>query len=1050
MRKNLVKLNFLFFLGIGSIAFAQTTGTLQDANGFPVEDVEVTVKGTDVVTYTDMDGNFDIDAKTGDVLVINGKEYLVTSNQLGVLKGDSNVIDLEETVIVAYGVQKKETVVGANAVISAEKLEDRAITNVTNALEGAAPGVLISTASGSPGSGLSVQIRGMSSYNLTNSPLYILDGSIYTGSLANLNPNDIESINILKDAASTSLYGSAAANGVVLITTKKGSKKRGSFSFNAYTGVVTRNVNEYDRVGPADYYRLTWDAIRNGYLASNPTHSIEQANAFASNALVTDVLKNNIYNVPNDQVIVNGQLNPNATQLYDDFDWTKYMDRTGSTQKYDLSYTGGSDTSNFYASFGYNKEKGYIIESEMERYNAMLSADSQVTDWLKLGISLTGSKRENSFAYDDTADDYASSSYINPFYFTRFMGPIYSPYLYNPNGELQYGPDGNPVYDGIDSRGRGSGASGGRNVIQEMILNDRNQLTNSLNSRAYAQFKLMPHLTFTTNIGHDIENRDYKIYTNSVIGDAAGKGALSSTKYTIYGTTFNQLLNYNRSFNRHNFDVVLGHEVFNYKYDYEYHRKETEVITGIYHFSNFLTTTSQIGYNQELRKESWFGRLNYDFDNKYIASLSLRNDKSSRFAEDKNSGWFWSAGLGWNIHREDFLKDSNIINVLKLRSSYGEVGNDGGISQNPGYQADLDLYNLGSFFNGGEPGVYLSQVGNKDLTWETNKQFDVALEYGLFNDRISGSVEYYLRETEDMIFNVPLPLSEGIPGGGIYRNIGTLRNSGVELALNLGIVRTEDFKWDLGINATTMKNEIIKMPDDQETIINGTKQLKVGQSLYDFWLRQWYGVDPTDGSPLFLQDPEIEDVATTTRVMADGTKVTTNINHAKYDYSGSAIPDLYGSINNSFKYKQFYLNALLTYQIGGKVYDSNYAGMMSSYPQGGAIHVDMLNAWQNPGDITNVPIMSSQNTTPAGASTSTRWLEDASYLNVRNVTLGYNFKSEDIDRMGLSGLKLYVSGENLFSWTKRDGLEPVQSFNGTTSYRYTPARIVALGLNVSF
>ena len=1043
MRRKLTSLSLLAFLGFGAIAYAQTAGTVNDKDGFPEMDVPVQIKGTNTIVYTDENGEFSIDAKIGDVLVINGKEILVTSDNLGsisyVSKEDN--IDLQETVIVAYGVQKKETVVGSNVQIKSEKFEDRAISNVAKALEGA-PGVQFSTASGQPGEGANIRIRGISSYNLSNSPLFIVDGAIFTGELSDINPNDIASFNILKDAASTSLYGSAAANGVVMITTKKGSKgRKGSFTFSANTGIVTRATPEYERVSAEDYYKLTWAALRNGYLESTSGATIEQANAYASQNLITKNLKNNIYNVADDQVIIDGQLNSAAKMLYNDFDWQDYVQRTGSIQQYNLGYTGASEDSSYAFSLGYNNEEGYVIASDFERYSARASVDTKVNQWLRLGTDLSGTLTKS-----NQADSSGGSSYVNPFYSARFMGPIYSPYLYDGEGNRMYDTDGNVLYDGTITRGRGAGAGAGRNVLQETLLNSRVKDTNNIISRSFVEFTLLEGLKFRANAAYDLQNRSTKYYQNKEVGDAIGTAALSIESYKTSGLTLNQILSYQKSFGLHNLSVDLGHESFEYEKIYQYTRKTDEVVGGIRELQNFLTVTSSEGYPDLLRKESYFARVGYDFNSKYSATASIRQDESSRFSKDNAKGIFWSAGAAWNLHREDFLAGTTFVDMLKLRSSYGEVGNDGGIGQAPGYYVDLNLYELGNN-NAGEPGIFLSQIGNPDLTWETNKQFDVAVEFGLFQNRISGTVEYYNRRTDDMIFGVPTPGSDGVPGNSIFRNIGTMANSGIEVALQFGIIRNDNFRWDFNIDAATIKNEVVKMPEGQMEIINGTKRIAKGASLYDFWLRKYHGVDPNDGRALYVQDATKGDDGSTRTI--DGKKYTVNHNNAEYGYVGSAIPDLYGSFSNNFKYKGFYLNTLFTYQIGGQTYDSNYAGLIETYPEGNAIHIDMLNAWTTPGQITNIPKMSTNNVTQNLAQSS-RYLVDSDYLSLRSATFGYTFKKEQLERLGFSSLKLFLSGENLYSWTAKKGLEPVQSFNGTTSYRYSPSRIVSVGLNVQF
>lgn len=1043
MRRKLTSLSLLAFLGFGAVAYAQTTGTVNDKNGFPEMDVPVQIKGTNTVVYTDENGAFSIDAKVGDVLLINGKEVVVTSTTLGTLEtaSVSDNIDLEETVIVAYGVQKKETVVGSNVQIKSEAFEDRALTNVAKALEGA-PGVQFSTTSGQPGEGANIRIRGISSYNLSNSPLYIVDGAVFTGDLSDINPNDIESFNILKDAASTSLYGSSAANGVVMITTKKGKKgKKGTFTLSTNTGVVTRGIPEYDRIGAEDYYKLTWTAMRNGYQESNPNATVEQANAWASQNLITQNLQNNIYNVANNAVVINGELNPAASMLYNDFDWQDYVTRVGSIQQYSLGYTGATENTSYNASMSYNNEEGYVIASDFERYTARAGATTDVSKWLKLGTDVAGTLTKS-----ELAEDGATSSYVNPFYTARYMGPIYSPFLYDTQGNRMYDANGNVMYDGTTTRGRGAGAGAGRNVLQETLLNDRIRETNAVNVRSFAEFKLLPGLTFRTNVAYDVQNYKLKFYGNKEVGDAIGTAALAITNRKTTGLTLNQILTYQKSIGLNNFTVDLGHESFERQIDYQYTRKTGEVMSGIKELQNFLTTTSTDGYDLQLRKESYFARLGYDFDNKYSLSASIRQDKSSRFAEDNNKGIFWSAGAAWNLHRESFLVNSNVVNLLKLRGSYGEVGNDGGISEEPGYQTDLNLFSLG-YNNASETGVLLTQIGSADLTWETNAQFDVAVEFGLFNNRVAGSVEYYNRKTSDLIFAVPTPGSDGVPGNAINKNVGDMVNSGLEVALQFGIVRNENFRWDFNVDAATIKNEITRLPDGQEEIINGTKRLAVGSSLYDFWLRKFHGIDPSDGRSLYVQDPGKDDTADTRTI--DGKKYTVNHNNAEYGYVGSAIPDLYGSFSNNFSYKGFFLNTLFTYQIGGQTYDSNYANFIDTSPDGAALHVDMLNAWTTPGQITNVNKLTTNNVTQNLAGSS-RWLVDSDYLTFRSATFGYTFKKEQLESLGFSTLKVFLSGENIYSWTAKKGLEPVQSFNGTTSYRYTPARTISVGLNVQF
>lgn len=946
---------------------------------------------------------------------------------------------IEEVTVVAYGKQKKETVVGSNVQISAKDFEQRAITNVSSVVEGAAPGIQVVAGSGQPGTSASIRIRGFSSVNASNSPLYVVDGVIFNGNIASINPNDIASVNVLKDAASTSLYGSSAANGVILITTKKGRSGRDVINFSMSTGVTVRGIPEYDLINADQYYPVIWQSIRNGYLSSNPTKTLAEGNAYASANLIP-VLKNNIYsNVADNMIVVNGVLAPNAVKKYDDFDWQKDLFKTGFRQNYDLSYSGGTAKTTYFASLGYLNETGYLAKSDYERFSARVNADSQFRDYWKVGINLFGSNTTANNSIDG-ADN--NSSLINPYYFTRRMGPIYSPYKHNPDGSQVVDAFGNPIYDYESTRA--AGAYTGRNAIIENLLNRDRTKGYSVNSRVYTEFKFWENFTFTMNAGFDTRNTYNKSYTNNIVGDSQGKGAASRTNGNTESLTFNQLLNYDKKVGDHSFGVLVGHENNKYKYDYFYGRRESQVATDNDDLINFITTTDLTSTQDLYNKEAYFSRFNYNFAEKYLFSASFRRDASSRFAEDKRWENFYSVGAGWRINKEGFAQNWNWLNELKLRGSYGEVGNDNGI----GYYAYQSVFNLGNN-NVSEGGLVFGVQSDPNVTWETNKQLDFGLEFSVLKNRISGSLEYYDRQTDDLLFDVPVPFSSGYPQASVVRNVGTLSNKGIEASLTLGIVRSIDFGWDLTLNASTLKNEILKMPAGQPEIINGSKKLTVGSSIYDFFLNQWYGVDPANGDGLFILKDELVGTTTAANRELNGTWVTTSAANARRDYVGTAIPDLFGSINNVFRFKNWSLQSLLTYQIGGKIYDLNYSQLMSGYAEGISLHKDILTAWQNPGDITDVPKLSSTMAAQYNQGSS-RWLVDADYIALRSSTLTYNFKEPFINAMGLTSARIYLSGENLIAVTKRKGMEPQENFNGTVTNRYTPARIFSIGANVSF
>lgn len=947
---------------------------------------------------------------------------------------------IDEVVIVAYGSQRKETLVGSNTEVKAKQFADRPISNIGQALDGASAGVKIAASTGQPGSAPNIQIRGIGSYGISTSPLYVVDGVIYTGSLSALNPNDIASFNILKDAASTSLYGSAAANGVVLITTKSGRKGTDALNFSMSTGYVGRSIPEYDRVDVYQYYPLVWEAMRNGRFATNPTLGLAAANTFATNNLISGVLKTNVFNVADNALVIDGILNPNAQLKYTDLDWQKPLIKTGFRQNYELNYSGGSNKTTYFSSVSYTNETGYLVKSDFERFTARLKVDSQLKSWLKLGTSISGVSSNGNNSVDG-ADN--NSSYINPYSWTRTMGPIYSPYAHDPNTfATLYDAAGNVIYDAGSARG--ADAAAGRNVIQETLLNRDISKNYYIISRAYAEVKVDPYLTLSTNVGYDIRNNRRGRYINKIIGDAAPAGAAEKSTFTEQTLTFNQLLNYKRKFGSHNFEYLLGHENYKYMYEYMYGYKQGQTVDNNDDLINFVTPTSLTSQTDNYRKESVFSRLNYDYDSKYLLSGSIRWDASSRFKEDVRWHSFWSVGAGWRIKGEDFLSDSRLVSELKLRGSYGEVGNDGTNS----YYMYKSTYSLG-YNNASEPGILFGFLADPTITWETNKQTDLGVDFGLFGGRITGTAEYYNRITDDLIFPVPVPVSGGVPGNSISKNVGTMYNRGFEFSINADVIKTESFTWNLNANASTLKNQITELSSGITEIINGSKKISVGHSIYDYWLRQWYGVDPADGSPLFLVADTYAGTTASDIRTVNGTLVTTNFNKAKYDYSGTAIPDLFGSFGTAFTYKQWSLSAMFTYQLGGMTYDTNYQSLMSSYPQGSALSTDILNRWTTPGQITDVPALNSSTYVSSNAASS-RWLVKSDFISLRQAGLSYSFNPTDISQYGLTALRILVSGENLWSKTARKGLEPTQSFNGTTTNRYTPARIITIGFNLSF
>jgi len=1028
------------------------SGTVSDVSG-PVPGINVIVKGTKNGVQTDFDGKYSIKAKTGDVLLfsyVGMQDVTITVGTSSVVNAKMKEIgkELDEVVVVAYGKAKKSSYTGSATQIKSEQLENRPLTNALSVLEGSTSGVQVQSSAGQPGSAPEIRIRGFSSINGSNTPLYIVDGVPYAGDISNLNSSDIESLTVLKDASSTSLYGSKAANGVIIITTKTGKSEKDKFSLNVSTGMTSRSIKDYDRVDAYQYYPLEWEAIRNSRPMTTPA-DIAAANIYASGRVGT-VLVTNPFNVPIGTVVgTDGKLNPNAQLLYpEDLNWEKQLERAGVRKNIDFSYQGKSDRSNYFASLGHLAEEGYIQKSGFERTTGRLNLNTSLNDWFKTGVNLSGTVTNSKLGTDGVAN---TSAFNNPFVIMRTMGPIYPIFDHEVNGDYKLDASGNKVY----STTRGSGAANGRNVVYETLNNTDVKKGLALSGRTFFEISFLKDFKFTTNASIDktYSNRTYSY--NTLIGDGSPTGLMAKEDRIFTGITYNQLLNYSKKIGNHSITALFGHESFDYERNWTTGVKTGQVSPDIIEFINYATTTTLESKTRNYSTESYFSRVGYDYMDKYIFSASFRRDGSSKFSKDNKWGNFWSFGGAWVISRENFLAENSWINDLKLRASIGEVGNDshiasdrdedGTVTKGLNYYVGKTTYSLGND-NGSEGGVVTYASAAPDLKWEVNTQKDIAVEFGLFKNRLKGSLEYYNRNTDGLIFQVPNALSSGLD----YRveNIGSMVNKGFEIALDGIVLKTNDFSWSLNVNASTIKNEITKLP--QKEIIDGTKKLAVGQSIYDYWLRDWYGVDPADGYALYVADPEKMVKNDTSARVINGVNATTDQNKALYHYAGSAIPDLFGTFGSTVKYKGLQLDVMFSYQIGGLMYDTNYSALMQSGNNyGSAFSTDILNRWQKPGDITDVPRLDVTRS-PQSNAASDRWLIGSDYLSLRQINLSYKLPSDLISKLEIDNATIYVNGENLMLFTKRQGMDPTQTFNGTTQNRYIPSRVITLGVNLNF
>lgn len=1063
MKKTILLFMGLFFVMQGLVAQnIRISGTVTEkGSGTPLPFVGVQVKGTTTGATTMDNGTFVLNAPGTGTLIFTYIGYKTLEVQIGGravinVELEQDALALDEVVMVAYGTAKKSSVTGSISSVNSASIEKRPVTNALAALSGTSAGVQVNTSYGQPGSDPTIRIRGFGSVNYSSAPLIVLDGAPYNGAMSNINPADIESINILKDAASTALYGSRGSNGVVMITTKKGKKEKLNISATVTQGFSQRGLPEYDRVDAYQYYPVMWESLRNSLITS--TRGIADASALASGTTSNGIVSNLGYNpfrgVANGDVIkydanFNPQLNPNASALLwgDDTDWYSPVERLGNRTEAMVSANGGSETADYYMSVGITQDAGWLKKTNYDRISARANVNFTPRKWITFGLNLNASYNNSSAANTDS-----NTGYANPIYFARNMGPIYPVYQHDRiTGSYILDDQGNKLWDlgsAVTQNGISFGArtqNNGRHGIAEHLLNIIEFDRNTIQSRAFAEVSFLKNFKFRVNYAFDVNNYLRSTYENTLVGDGAPQGRSRKEQSLRYTWTNQQLLTYEKNFGKHDLNVLAAHESYHNQYRELYGFRQGEIIPGNTELINFTATNNLYSYNDNHKVEGWLGRASYSYDNgRYTAEASYRRDGSSKFSQPMRWGNFWSIGGGWRIDRENFMRSQTWIDFLKLRASYGLNGNDGGIS----YYAWQVLYNY--YNNSAEPGFIQSTVpGNPNLKWETTVQTDIGLEFNLFGNRLRGSLDWFNKQSKDLIFSVPLSPSTGYVSQD--RNIGNLFNRGWELDMTGVIYSSKNFEAALNLNATTYKNEITKLPEEnrESGIISGNFKRVEGGSIYDYWLRQWHGVDPDNGNALYIFDDAQVWADTDCKTLADGTKVTSNQAKAKYDWAGTSIPKVFGAVTPSFKIFGVDVSVQLNYSIGGKAYDYNWAALMSTGGFGTAKAVEILDRWTTPGQVTNVPRMDNSKTTAFNAA-STRWLVNASYLAIRNVNISYNFGENILKTLNVKGLRAYISAENLALFSARKGMNPSQSFNGDVFNDVGFNRTVTLGVNVNF
>ena len=1064
VRKIVLSLIAVFvFLAYATAQNRQISGTVSDANGHPVAGATVIVDGTSLGTTTNTAGEYTLSAPVNGTLVVTFVGFepqqlpIAGKTRINVtMKEDAQAID--DVIVVAFGTAKKEAFTGSAAVIKSDEIAKVQTSNVATALVGRVAGVQTSSTSGDLGKTPSIRVRGFGSINAGKEPLWIVDGMPYEGDLNNLNTNDIESMTVLKDAASNALYGARGANGVIMVTTKKAKSGDAVVTIDAKWGVNSKALEEYDVItSPAQYYETHFKALYGYYAQTNPA---AKAYALASSGLTsngTGGLGYNVYTVPEGQALIgtNGKLNPNATLgrkiIYNGQeywltpdDWIDEAYQSAFRQEYNVNISGATERSSFYASLGYLDNTGIIKSAALERYTSRLKAEYQAKKWLKVGGNMSYAHFSNS---NGNSNEGSASSTANIFAFSAQMPPIYPVYIRDGSGRIMVDDNGYQMYDYGDKGNAGLTRPllPGANGLQTSWLNKKKAEGNAFSGSGFVDISLYKGLKLTVNGSTNIDETRTTYLNNQYYGQFAEAGGTIS-KYHTRDIAYNlqQILNYNETFGKHNVGLMVGHEYYQKKYYYLSGTKsklfsyDNEELGGA-----VVDGAGAHSYIDDYNSEGYFMRAQYDYAGRYFVSGSYRRDASSRFHPDHRWGNFWSVGAAWLLNQENWF-DAPWVNMLKLKASYGSQGND-----NIGNYLYTDTYSIEN--NNGEIAVLFGQKGNPNITWETNTNLNIGTEFGFWNNRLSGSVDFFNRKTSDMLFAFSVPSSLGY--SSYYANVGDMVNRGVEVELNADLIRTKNVLWSFNLNLTHVKNEVTYLaPEHKSTTVEGYKGyidgsyfVGEGLPLYTYYLRSYAGVDPETGASLWYKDVKGDDGKITRTKTSDYTSATRYLHD-------SAIPSVYGGFSTSVSAYGVDFSISFNYQIGGKVYDSGYASFMSS-PYGTTVgtnyHKDILKAWTPENKGSDIPRLQygDQYTT----SVSDRFLTDASYLNISNINVGYTLPSKITQKFGVQKLRVYLACDNVVYWSKRQGLDPRYSFTGATNFsNYSPIRTISGGVTVQF
>ena len=1047
-------------LTCGLLASAQTkqvSGTVKDANGNAIVGATVIVDGTTIGTNTGTDGSFRISAPANGNLLVSFIGYedqkiaIAGKTSIEVVLQD-NYTAIEGVTVQTFGELKKKDLTGSITAVTAKDLQKMTVSSVSNALEGAVPGIQSYSTTGQPGTDAAIYIRGIGSINGNQAALIVVDGVPYSSALSTINPLDIESVVVSKDAAANALYGSRAANGVIFVTTKKGARnQKANITFEAKWGWNEMGVGEHETMqNPGDYYEWAYGGLYNYFTANGYPHANAAAGAYNN---LFNVLGNYMaYKLPEGETLIDfetGRLNPNAQLLYAD-NYDDYLFTKQFRQEYTLSISGGNDKVDYYVSGNFLDDPSYVIMSSFKRYSGRAAVNAQVTDWLKLGTNVSFTHRD---ADDPSYGGDSPANTNNVFLWTLWQNPTVPYYARDLDGNIRYNPDGTKMLENglgttLSPFGSTQDIFNSMNMahpLQSMSRDINRRVRDNIYANAYVDITFLKDFKFTANFTMD------NVYDRTTFfqNNEYGIGALPENngfvqKYAGFYTSYNtqQMLNYNKSINDlHNVDVMIGHE-FNRTDNNEINAYNYNIFyPGIPELGNAVDPTKDVATSEHVKTtlEGYFARANYNYDDRYYLSLSYRYDGSSLFQYDR-WGHFWSVGGSWRISQEEFMKRALWVNDLRLRATYGVSGNQ----LNSAYPY-TNLWAIGEM--DGQPTISQSSVGNPDLSWERNKQVDVGLDFRLW-DRVYGSFDWYNRRTHDLIWNRPTPASTGLTSR--LENVGVLQNAGFEFDITVDLIKSRNVYWNIGINGAFAQNKLIEFPEELGNAalggdyVSGAFLRGKGKSYYNLYLFDYAGVDPETGGELYWKN------TTDSEGNVTGRELTSNFAEANQYEMGDALPDMTGGLRTTFRWKGLDLNIQTAFQIGGKQWDGASANMYDPGRAGFTVSDDLIrNTWTPENPNAEFPMLMYGGTWQFPASNVNALYRDASYFSLKNLNIGYTLPKKWTSKLSIESLRIFFNADNLCFVSAHDGFDPRMGFSSMNGFQFPQARTFTFGITLN-